>query len=102
MTFQSFVFKLIIASLVFYSCQHSEKPITSEKSRDIDSVQLRITAQHLYDSLQNPWGMAWLPDGRLLVTEKAGEILVFKNDKFTGEKLSGVPQVTDAGQGGLL
>lgn len=46
--------------------------------------------------------MAWLPDGRLLVTERAGEILVFKYDKFTGEKLTGVPAVFNQGQGGLL
>jgi glucose/arabinose dehydrogenase len=46
--------------------------------------------------------MAWLPDGRLLVTERAGQILVFKDDKFTGEKLSGVPEVFAQGQGGLL
>jgi aldose sugar dehydrogenase len=59
-------------------------------------------ADTLYKGFQNPWGMAWLPDGRMLVTEKAGEILVFRDGKFTGEKLSGVPAVADAGQGGLL
>lgn len=58
--------------------------------------------QKLYDQLRNPWGMAWLPDGRLLVTERSGEILVFKNDKFTGEKLTGVPAVFNKGQGGLM
>ena len=65
-----------------------------------DSSQ--VTVQKLYDGLKNPWGMAWLPDGRLLVTERAGEILVFKNDKFTGQKLTGVPAVFNDGQGGLL
>jgi glucose/arabinose dehydrogenase len=61
-----------------------------------------FTVQTLYDGFKNPWAMAWLPDGRMLVTERAGEILVFKNDKFTGEKLSGVPKVANDGQGGLL
>jgi aldose sugar dehydrogenase len=37
-----------------------------------------------------------------LITEKAGDILVFRNGKFTGEKLSGVPAVVNEGQGGLL
>lgn len=46
--------------------------------------------------------MVWLPDGRMLVTERAGEILVFKDDKFTGEKFTGVPEVFAKGQGGLL
>lgn len=46
--------------------------------------------------------MTWLPDGRMLVTERAGEILIFKDDKYTGEKLTGVPAVFNQGQGGLL
>ncbi|MGV3641484.1 MAG: PQQ-dependent sugar dehydrogenase [Adhaeribacter sp.] len=62
----------------------------------------KYTVEKLYEGFKNPWGMAWLPDGRMLVTEKAGEILVFKNNKFTGEKLVGVPKVAADGQGGLL
>src|SRR5918998_742459 len=65
------------------------------KPPDTTSAKLEITPQKLYENFKNPWGMAWLPDGRLLVTEKSGDILVFKDDKFTGEKLSGVPKVTD-------
>jgi glucose/arabinose dehydrogenase len=60
------------------------------------------TVKKLYDGLKNPWGMVWLPDGRMLVTERAGQILVFKNEKFTGVKLTGVPAVFNDGQGGLL
>lgn len=62
----------------------------------------KITPVKIYDGLKNPWGMAWLPDGRLLVTERSGEILVFKNDKYTGVKLTGVPAVFSNGQGGLM
>jgi glucose/arabinose dehydrogenase len=61
-----------------------------------------FTVQKLYEDFSNPWGMAWLPDGRMLVTERAGQILVFKNDKYTGQKLIGVPKVFSQGQGGLL
>jgi aldose sugar dehydrogenase len=61
-----------------------------------------VTVEKLYEGFKNPWGMAWLPDGRLLVTERSGEILVFKENKFTGEKLVGVPEVLAKGQGGLL
>ena len=67
-----------------------------------DSAGQDFTVQKLYTDFSNPWGMAWLPDGRLLVTERAGEILVFRNDKFTGQKLEGVPAVFNQGQGGLL
>jgi len=62
----------------------------------------KFAVQKLYEGFSNPWGMAWLPDGRMLVTERAGAILVFKNDKYTGQKLVGVPKVFAQGQGGLL
>jgi glucose/arabinose dehydrogenase len=65
-----------------------------------DSVKFRV--ERLHEDFNNPWGMVWLPDGRMLVTERAGEILVFKDDKFTGQKLTGVPKVLNEGQGGLL
>lgn len=61
-----------------------------------------FTSEKLHEGFNNPWGMTWLPDGRMLVTERAGDILVFKNDKYAGEKLSGVPEVVNRGQGGLL
>ena len=67
-----------------------------------DTAKLEVTPQILYDGLSNPWGMVWLGDGRMLVTERSGEILVFKNDKFTGQKLTGVPAVFAKGQGGLM
>jgi len=97
-----------LASLCFgfliLSCQSSDSAIEAppvENSKP-DTTEFSVTAQTIYDSLKNPWAMAWLPDGRLLVTERSGEILVFKNDKFTGEKLSGVPAVFNEGQGGLM
>ncbi|QNF34394.1 PQQ-dependent sugar dehydrogenase [Adhaeribacter swui] len=73
----------------------AKKPVAAAKP-------VPFTVEKLHEGFNNPWGMAWLPDGRLLVTERAGDILVFKNNKFTGQKLSGVPQVFAEGQGGLL
>jgi glucose/arabinose dehydrogenase len=66
------------------------------------SEKLTFQVDTLYTQFENPWGMTWLPDGRMLVTEKKGEILVFKEDKFTGEKLTGVPAISDVNQAGLL
>src|SRR6476660_5897686 len=87
---------VIIAS----SCQGAAHD--SRQSETAATAATSIKADTLYSDLQNPWGMVWLPDGRMLVTEKAGQILVFKDGKFTGEKLNGVPAVANAGQGGLL
>ena len=53
--------------------------------------------------LKQPWGMAFLPDGRVLVTQKAGELVIVSADgKSVGAPVGGVPAVNSAGQGGLL
>lgn len=83
---------LSAVALLYISCTQPTEP----------AANANFTVQKVYENFTNPWGMAWLPDGRLLVTEKSGEILVFKDDKYTGEKLSGLPKVSDSGQGGLL
>ena len=52
--------------------------------------------------LQNPWAVAFLPDGRFLVTERAGRMRVIERDGKLNKPLEGVPEVAAAGQGGLL
>jgi len=64
--------------------------------------KLVIKVDTLHTGLQNPWGMTWLTDGRMLVTERKGEILIFKDDKSTGKKVQGLPAVYANGQAGLL
>ena len=52
--------------------------------------------------LQNPWGLAFLPDGRMLVTERAGRLRIVAPDGTLGAPLAGLPPVVVGGQGGLL
>ncbi|MFG1478174.1 PQQ-dependent sugar dehydrogenase [Xanthobacter sp. V4C-4] len=52
--------------------------------------------------LDHPWGMAFLPDGRLLVTERPGRLRVVERNGVVGPALAGVPAVAAVGQGGLL
>jgi glucose/arabinose dehydrogenase len=52
-------------------------------------------------TLVEPWGMTFLPDGRLLVTEKPGRLRIFEKGKLS-EPIAGVPKVLYYGQGGLL
>ncbi|MFQ3680467.1 MAG: PQQ-dependent sugar dehydrogenase, partial [Pseudanabaenaceae cyanobacterium] len=52
--------------------------------------------------LERPWGMAWLPDGTLLVTERPGRLRVIREGKLDPVPVAGVPPVLAAGQGGLL
>jgi len=52
--------------------------------------------------LEHPWGLAFLPDGRMLVTERPGRLRLVERDGRLSEPLSGVPPVYARGQGGLL
>jgi aldose sugar dehydrogenase len=52
--------------------------------------------------LDHPWGLAFLPDGRMLVTERPGRLRIVERDGRLNEPLVGLPQVVAAGQGGLL
>ena len=52
--------------------------------------------------LQNPWGLAFLPDGRMLVTERPGRLRVVTAAGALSEPVAGLPAVDARGQGGLL
>ncbi|WP_232302447.1 PQQ-dependent sugar dehydrogenase [Elstera litoralis] len=71
----------------------------SEPSARIPNIAEVVTVAK---GLENPWGMAFLPDGRLLVTERPGRLRLVARDGRLSEPLTGVPQVVARGQGGLL
>ncbi|MFL0684511.1 MAG: PQQ-dependent sugar dehydrogenase [Algoriphagus aquaeductus] len=75
---------------------------TSELKFTTSTDKMVIKIDTLYTGFQNPWGMTWISENRMLVTEKKGEILIFKDDKFTGQKVTGLPSVYNNGQAGLL
>jgi aldose sugar dehydrogenase len=52
--------------------------------------------------LVNPWGLAFLPDGRLLVTDRPGRMRLVGTDGRLSPPLPGLPTVAAEGQGGLL
>lgn len=59
------------------------------------------TAQTVMSGFDRPWGFAWLPDGRMLVTQKGGSVLLVQN--FQSQGVVGViPGVFSGGQGGLM
>jgi aldose sugar dehydrogenase len=66
------------------------------------------SAEHDYrvvtvaEGLVNPWGMAFLPGGYLLVTERPGRLRVIRNGRLLPAPVPGVPEVLARGQGGLL
>jgi glucose/arabinose dehydrogenase len=61
-----------------------------------------VRVETVASGLHNPWGIAILPDGRMLVTEKAGTLRLVSRDGRISAPLAGIPAVASAGQGGLL
>ncbi|HYG19098.1 MAG TPA: PQQ-dependent sugar dehydrogenase [Ohtaekwangia sp.] len=68
----------------------------------IESEKQKFHVDTLATGLFNPWGIAFLPDGRILITERKGEIRIVKDGKLMEEKIGNVPAVHANGQGGLL
>lgn len=54
------------------------------------------------DDLSIPWGLAFLPDGRMLVTERRGRMNIIDPASGQSIRLEGLPPIADGGQGGLL
>ena len=87
---------LLIAPLMLMACSgtsaqngpstSSTKPFSETVVADFDS----------------PWAMTFLPDGRMLVTEKDGRLLLVSADGKLREEVLGLPKVDSAGQGGLM
>ncbi len=78
---------------VFLSYPAAAESLTDDK---------RFALTPVSDELENPWGLAFLPDGRLLVTERPGRLRIVAKDGSLSDPLVGVPEVYARGQGGLL
>ncbi|HEX7888569.1 MAG TPA: PQQ-dependent sugar dehydrogenase [Ramlibacter sp.] len=61
-----------------------------------------VRAETVTEGLDHPWAVAFLPQGRFLVTERPGRMRVVTAQGRAGAPLAGVPQVAAGGQGGLL
>ena len=72
------------------------------KDRTIDTKDGPIKIETVASGLENPWGLAFLPDGRMLVTERPGRVRIVTKNGTLSEPLKGVPEVFVHGQGGLL
>jgi glucose/arabinose dehydrogenase len=74
-----------------------------DRSSVISSEKQAFRLVTLLNGLENPWSLAFLPDGRMLVTEKAGRLrLVSQDFKLNPKPIEGLPEVVAQGQGGLF
>lgn len=70
--------------------------------RTLKTEKATLTLTPVAEDLEHPWGLAFLPDGRLLVTERAGRLRYVGTDGKKSAPLSGLPAIRVDGQGGLL
>lgn len=82
---------LVLAAL---SLSAGAQPIASEKTR--------FQMETVVEGLKNPWAAAFLPDDRILVTEREGRLRIVENGVLLPDEVSGIPEVWAKGQGGLL
>jgi len=62
----------------------------------------KLNVETIARGLEHPWGLAFLPDGRMLVTERPGRLRIVTRDGKLSPPLAGVPKVVAQGQAGLL
>ena len=66
----------------------------------VESEDATFRVVRIINDLQNPWGMAWLPDGRMIITERPGRLNLVENQSIT--EIGGLSEIQATGQGGLL
>ncbi|MBQ0746863.1 MAG: PQQ-dependent sugar dehydrogenase [Marinobacter sp.] len=71
-------------------------------SQTFTSEDAQFRLETVADGLEHPWGLAFLPDGSMLVTERAGRLRVIQNGKLLPQAVRGLPAPAVSGQGGLF
>lgn len=93
MTYKSLLFGLSLSIICM---------TTSASAQQFESEKATFTLETLVTHLGIPWGMAFLDDKTMLVTEREGKISLFNVEERHLEPLQGVPKVKADGQGGML
>ncbi len=91
------LFLLLLCSLACLSTW------AQERSSIINSEKQSFRVATLLTGLENPWSVAFLPDGRMLITERAGRLRIVSQEfKLESKPIDGLPEVSPQGQGGLF
>ncbi|MGX5915666.1 PQQ-dependent sugar dehydrogenase [Aliidiomarina sp. Khilg15.8] len=75
---------------------------TALSAETIETRWVDVDVDTIAEGLNHPWGIAFLSDDRMLVTERAGHMRVVHADGSKGEPIAGLPEIKVNGQGGLL
>ena len=100
--YRSICFYLMI--LILTACNGSGVQMERDKEgiQDIEDTSQNYTLETVTNAVSVPWGMTWLPDGSVLMTERSGDLHLFSENFESHRTLDGVPEVWAQGQGGLL
>ncbi len=98
------LFNLIILFNIAGCLSSNNSPIqpTANQTSEPLPTQPAVKQVTVIEGLEHPWGMDWLPNGDILVTERSGRLRIVKNGKLEPQPIEGVPEVLAMGQGGLL
>ena len=91
--------RLIALAASGFLCLHAAVPADAQTVR---TEEHSIRVQKLVDGLEHPWGLAFLPEGRMLVTERPGRLRIVRDGRLEPQAVAGLPPVAVYGQGGLL
>lgn len=109
---KKYLYFLILTALLFWSCKQGQKEVSQETvltktlstsiktTTEITMDQKVYRAEQVVAEIEIPWGMDWLPDGSMLITDRSGILYHVKNGHKTSIK--NVPEVFARNQGGLL
>ena len=75
---------------------------TFETVSSVQTDAVSVDVVEVASGLEHPWGMTFLPDGRMLVTERSGALRIVTTDGTVSDPVAGTPEVWANGQGGLL
>lgn len=96
-------FEIYRSLLIILMCMSCHLAWAQDKQQLIHSEKQFFRIVPLLAGLENPWSIAFLPDGRMLVTERAGRLrLVSQDFKLDPTPIEGLPEVIANGQGGLF
>ena len=95
--------RVVVAWLSLALLSFGELRLAQADTYAVQSAKHVFQVNKVLDGLENPWSMAFLPDGRMLITERAGRLrLVTKSFQLHPTPIAGLPKIKAAGQGGLF
>jgi len=93
------LFPRILLAIVFLVAVVNSAPTDAQT---VQSQKQAFRPVVVVSGLDHPWSLAFLPDGRMLVTERSGQLRLIVDGRLQAAPVSGVPEVVAKGQGGLL